>query len=735
MILSGDTTEVAKCPTTGQLRKVFERGDTTEAAKCPTTSQLRKVFERVTVAGGAKIAGKRNYRKPDYCFFCKNMYVSKISNHYMNIHAKEPRVEEIANLPCHSAMRKRLFTLLQNDGNHLHNCMVLQSGCGELTVSRRPGHKDGASAENYLPCVDCKAWVFKKNLSLHSKKCPAGKLKDTNFLRNSQMLLSPFLSYDNEDEEIEDIFLKMKETVKYPGLKTVCQQDSLIKEFCRGLVHKIGTEGEQRRKDKDNIRTKVRAVARLLVGLNERTNQSLSLEEYIKPKTFMLIVNTVKDMGMHSPNLALTLGHYIKQICQLKKSVALQTEGELKRKEADDFDLLYQAHWNNYVSAVSLRRQKLRSLNKTLELPLTSDLVKLKDFLDSKIESFLSKFHHSYQEWIDAAQALMVRLILFNKRRVSEVEELKSADVIDNQNSSDSQDIIDQMDVTERALAKRMKVIEVRGKSTRGLRKVYIILSEQMNKACLHLLSTRMHAGISPTNPYLFARCERSPLDGCQAMRVMSERCPDLENPERVRTRLLRKHLATTVQILDMTGDELKMVADHMGHSVSVHTDVYRLQSSLLEKTKVARALIALENGQMSKFAGRTLASCTIEELPAAEEEENSDNSESRSDSVSKEGSEQSDIEQRKGVKRKSQEQEDNNKFRCGPHPRKRWDENEEKTLFLAFKESIDLKRNPTAVQIKKAQEKYPCLKLRSVAVIRSKINNINLGKCKFQLS
>ena len=183
------------------------------------------------------------------------------------------------------------------------------------------------------------------------------------------MLLSPFLNFDNEDEEIEDIFLKMKETVKYPGLKTICQQDSLITEFCRGLVHKLGTKGEQRRKDKDNIRTKARAVARLLVGLNEKTNKSLSLDEYIKPETFMLTVNTVKDMGLHFPNLALNLGHYINQIYQLKKSVALQIEDEFKRKEAEDFEMLYQTHWNNYVSAVSPQKQKLRSLNKSLQLP------------------------------------------------------------------------------------------------------------------------------------------------------------------------------------------------------------------------------------------------------------------------------------------------------------------------------------------------------------------------------
>jgi hypothetical protein len=63
---------------------------------------------------------------------------------------------------------------------------------------------------------------------------------------------------------------------------------------------------------------------------------------------------------------------------------------------------------------------------------------------------------------------------------------------------------------------------------------------------------------------------------------------------------------------MDMSGDELKLVADHMGHSVSIHTDIYRLQSSLLERTKVARALVALEEGKLGNFRGMSLSSIDI---------------------------------------------------------------------------------------------------------------------------
>ena len=88
----------------------------------------------------------------------------------------------------------------------------------------------------------------------------------------------------------------------------------------------------------------------------------------------MLVVNTVRDMGKHSPSLALTLGHYIKQICQLKQSLSLQSEAKKDQEDAAAFNLLFSAHWNSYVSSVSLRRLKLRTLNKSVELPKTSDM-------------------------------------------------------------------------------------------------------------------------------------------------------------------------------------------------------------------------------------------------------------------------------------------------------------------------------------------------------------------------
>ena len=50
------------------------------------------------------------------------------------------------------------------------------------------------------------------------------------------------------------------------------------------------------------------------------------------------------------------------------------------------------------------------------------------------------------------------------------------------------------------------------------------------------------------------------------------------------------------------------------------------------------------------------------------------------------------------------------------------------------FTKHIRTKCTPSGIEIRKAQEKYPCLKYLLIAVIKTKVNNIILGKCNVGL-
>ena len=93
--------------------------------------------------------------------------------------------------------------------------------------------------------------------------------------------------------------------------------------------------------------------------------------------------------------------------------------------------------------------------------------------------------------------------------------------------------------------------MEVRGKSVRGIRKVFLLLTEAMVSSLQYLLKTRTTAGIVASNPYVFARRHTDTMiDGCTAVRTVVSGIEDkLENPKTLRSRSLRKYLATISQV------------------------------------------------------------------------------------------------------------------------------------------------------------------------------------------
>ncbi|XP_060598400.1 uncharacterized protein LOC132752133 isoform X2 [Ruditapes philippinarum] len=81
-------------------------------------------FKNVNVEHYQSIDGKRNYSKKAYCYYCKNLYKSKISKHIFAVHAAETRVRKISKMELRSKERKAELQKLKNEGNFNHNVEV-----------------------------------------------------------------------------------------------------------------------------------------------------------------------------------------------------------------------------------------------------------------------------------------------------------------------------------------------------------------------------------------------------------------------------------------------------------------------------------------------------------------------------------------------------------------------------------------------------------------------------------
>jgi hypothetical protein len=246
-------------------------------------------------------------------------------------------------------------------------------------------------------------------------------------------MLEPFLknNADEEEKRINDLISEMKETSANPGIRNICSRDPLIREFTSSLLDRLGEEDIRRRKDNTNARQKVRTLGRFLSFLNtEAEGIWKPLSFFLSPSKFKFVANCVRKMTkeVDSPQLALVLGHYIRQTNLLKISMGVIQGSEQMQQEGRAFGDFFQAKWNNSVASVALKRQKIRQINQVQKLPTTTDSIRLKlvkEWMSSKIKCCMEKQQLTTEELKWMSQLVMTRIIIFNKRRVSEVEELK----------------------------------------------------------------------------------------------------------------------------------------------------------------------------------------------------------------------------------------------------------------------------------------------------------------------
>ena len=66
------------------------------------------------------------------------------------------------------------------------------------------------------------------------------------------------------------------------------------------------------------------------------------------------------------------------------------------------------------------------------------------------------------------------------------------------------------------------------------------------------------------------------------------------------------------LQVLNLKEGELEWLANHLGHDINIHRDVYRLHESTMEITKVSKLLLAMERGAIHQFHGKSLQEIEI---------------------------------------------------------------------------------------------------------------------------
>ena len=333
-----------------------------------------------------------------------------------------------------------------------------------------------------------------------------------------------------------------------------------------------------------HISCKMRELGRLLVVL-KKDKQVSALSDVLVPQKFSYLVDCVRELAgfdyetgmVKIPSLAKKLGHSLKQCCDILVTSAVM-EGQTERKsEVMDVIYLFNVEWEIQVSKHALRTLETCKWNKSVLLPLTEDIHKLNAYLTEetrRLSNFFFSDNFNYMSWRKLLMLTLARVILFNRKRVGDVQRL-TIEAYDRRHSVTSEsdgEILKSLTVVEQILAKNFTRVEVRGKKGR---KVPLLLSPEVVSHLDLLLKLRSDASVSIHNPYVFGYNEKSYVRGCDALRVVAAEC-HAAKPELLTSTNLRKHVATVCQLINLQDADIDQLANFLGHDVRIHRYVHR---------------------------------------------------------------------------------------------------------------------------------------------------------------
>ena len=86
-----------------------------------------------------------------------------------------------------------------------------------------------------------------------------------------------------------------------------------------------------------------------------------------------------------------------------------------------------------------------------------------------------------------------------------------------------------------------------------------------------------------------------------------------MEKPKLITPTRTRKYISTIMQLLDITEGELTWITNHMGHTNDIHRGWYRKEDSMVELTKVAKVLMAVDCGQSEDLKNKKIHNLTLQ--------------------------------------------------------------------------------------------------------------------------
>ncbi|XP_017285658.1 M-phase phosphoprotein 8 isoform X2 [Kryptolebias marmoratus] len=597
--LGGTDQNSSKSATEVMVRTRSHRQRKSVEIRQPTRSSLRMSKKMLETKATNSKKDKKEPSKKHFCLYCKKAF-PQLAKHLENKHAEETDVAHAIHFPKGSKVRQTLLNEIRNKGDYEHNCQVLKSGEGEI-VTKKQAKKATVPVRDFLPCQHCFAFYRKTDLWRHEQSCKVRKgdqksAENTN--RNnghnavsSLIPMSEFLT--GSCKEIINI-------MHQDDISKHIRFDPLICKYGNALSAKYDNDKSQFA----YIAQKMRELGRFVLAVNELDKTVKYLHEICLPSRFDLAVEGVKKVGGFDPtsskfktiSLVSKIGYSLKRAAEIAFGESRMTEDGETESELKSFIHLLDTKWSECFSRKALVNSLKQEVKKVEvdKSTVTEDLMKLHRFITGEEDEARTelKENPSMSTWKKLGEATLANVCLFNRGRVGNIGRLLLQTYTQRKSRGTfipSTDQVRKSTKLELDLGSSFTRLELEGQFGRNM---LVLLTDRMVSSIDLLVENREQAGVSKTNPYLFARTEGpSFIRGLDCFRRAAVEC-GVKNPEALLSSSLREQIACCWQIMNLSECELDQVAKLLGRS---SLECYSLSQNASQLEEVSKQLLKMD--------------------------------------------------------------------------------------------------------------------------------------------
>jgi hypothetical protein len=524
--------------------------------------------------------------KKTFCTFCDSEIDSKhFARHLERNHKQKKEVVALSKLNKNDPERKKLLTLIRNNGN-------LEAGIRGHIIPKRRIRGQEADEDTYIICSHCKSYIKKIYLCRHEKRCFANTKTDCG---RSHAVIDSFIysACQKKYGKILDSMNLKKEVLSKMRGDNVAKEimnDILIVSWGDDLLKKTPSN-----RSKYHLTAKMRRCANFVINMRIIDPKYKDMLSCLKPEAFDDVIEATKKMSRYnaetrtfkSGSTALQFGAYLKQIADLTMKIILRKkilipvgDVEICLRDLKRFKELIESQWTIELGSLAMKDLNNRAANKPKLLPLTEDIMKLKQLLDKCAEEAYGKLKikKTMEDYRALVETTLVSSILHNRKRVGDIQylELESYEEQSKNDamSTNQDEFLKSLTETEKVLTQHYKKINTCGK---GSRTVPVLIPKDTLKFYDMILSIRKNMNWFPEKNVYFFTYPKSQrwIDGTAVMRKYAKMC-GAKQPHLITSSRLRKHIATVTQLLALKNNEIDQLAKFMGHTTRTHEQFYK---------------------------------------------------------------------------------------------------------------------------------------------------------------